>query len=39
MEYNLVAGETIVRPAGIPQAVFGTEQFKMLLTVMFPEER
>ena len=34
----LSAGESIVMPAGVPHAVFGQERFKMLLTVVFPEE-
>jgi len=38
-EYNLSAGEAIVMPAKIPHAVYATEQFKMLLTVLFPESR
>ena len=33
----LSAGESIVMPAG-GHAVFGQERFKMLLTVVFPEE-
>ena len=28
-------GESIVMPAGHPHAVYGEEQFKMLLTVIF----
>lgn len=31
------AGETIVMPATIPHAVYAKEDFKMLLTVVFPE--
>ena len=34
-EYILHEGESIVMPAGHPHAVFGEEQFKMLLTVSF----
>lgn len=34
--YSLNGGETIVMPAGIPHAVEAQEQFKMLLTVVFP---
>ena len=30
-------GESIVMPANIPHSVFGEEQFKMLLIVLFPE--
>ncbi len=33
--YVLRAGESIVMPAGHPHAVFGQEQFKMLLIVIF----
>lgn len=31
----LAEGETLVMPANIPHAVFGEENFKMLLTVIF----
>ena len=31
----LKAGETIIMPARVPHAVYGEEQFKMLLTVVF----
>lgn len=31
----LKQGESLVMPAGIPHAVYGQEQFKMLLTVVF----
>lgn len=34
-EYILNEGESIVMPAGHPHAVFGKEQFKMLLVVVF----
>lgn len=34
-DYVLHEGESIVMPAGHPQAVFGEEQFKMLLVVVF----
>lgn len=34
-EYLLHEGESIVMPAGHPHAVFGEEQFKMLLVVVF----
>ncbi len=30
------AGECVVMPAGIPHAVYAEENFKMLLTVVFP---
>ncbi len=32
--YELTAGQSIVMPAGHPHAVFGPEQFKMLLVVV-----
>lgn len=34
-EYLLKEGESIVMPAGHPHAVYGQEQFKMLLVVVF----
>lgn len=34
-EYLLNAGDTIVMPAQKPHAVFASQQFKMLLIVMF----
>lgn len=34
-DYLLHEGESIVMPAGHPHAVFGQEQFKMLLVVIF----
>lgn len=34
-EHILHEGESIVMPAGHPHAVFGEEQFKMLLVVVF----
>ena len=34
-KFNLKAGQTIVMPANIPHALFATEQFKMLLIVVF----
>ena len=36
-EYTLCPGEAIVMPAKIPHAIYATERFKMLLTVLFPE--
>ncbi len=33
--YELSEGDSIVMPAGHPHAVFGKEQFKMLLVVVF----
>ena len=35
IEHELHEGDTIVMPAGHPHAVFGVENFKMLLTVIF----
>jgi quercetin dioxygenase-like cupin family protein len=32
------AGETLVMPATIPHAVYAQEDFKMVLTVVFPEK-
>lgn len=37
-EYILNPGESIIMPAGKPHAVYAAEQFKMLLTVIFPEK-
>ena len=34
-EFLLHQGESIVMPAGHPRAVYGQEQFKMLLVVVF----
>ena len=34
-EYLLREGQSIVMPAGHPHAVYGQEQFKMLLVVVF----
>lgn len=34
-EYVLNAGESIIMPAKKPHAVYGQEQFKMLLVVLF----
>ena len=34
----LSAGQTIVMPAGKPHAVYAQEAFKMLLTVIFPQD-
>ena len=34
--YTLEAGKTIVMPANHPHAVYGVENFKMLLVVAFP---
>lgn len=38
-DHEIRAGETLVMPATIPHAVYAVEDFKMLLTVVFPEER
>lgn len=35
-EHFCSAGESIVMPAGKPHAVYAAEDFKMLLTVVFP---
>lgn len=35
VEHNLHEGESIVMPARHPHAVYGQEQFKMLLVVVF----
>ncbi|HEX2938191.1 MAG TPA: cupin domain-containing protein [Ruminiclostridium sp.] len=35
-KHDVEKGETIVMPAGIPHALFASEQFKMLLIVVFP---
>ena len=37
VEHILHAGESIVMPAGKPHAVYAAEDFKMLLTVVFPQ--
>lgn len=38
-EYLLKTGDTIVMPAKIPHAVYAGQRFKMLLTVIFPENK
>ena len=38
VEHPCHAGEAIVMPATIPHAVYAKEDFKMLLTVIFPHE-
>ena len=35
VDYELSEGQSIVMPAKHPHAVFGKEQFKMLLVVVF----
>jgi quercetin dioxygenase-like cupin family protein len=36
VKYICKAGESVVMPAGKPHAVYAKEDFKMLLTVVFP---
>jgi len=38
-EYVLEQGQTLIMPATKPHAVFAVEDFKMLLTVVFPREK
>lgn len=38
-DYILKAGESLVMPAKKPHSVYGEEDFKMLLTVVFPLEK
>ena len=38
VNYMCRAGESLVMPAQKPHAVYGEEDFKMLLTVVFPPE-
>lgn len=38
VDYTCRAGESLVMPARKPHAVYGEEDFKMLLTVVFPTE-
>ncbi|MCI2049756.1 MAG: cupin domain-containing protein [Lachnospiraceae bacterium] len=35
VKHSCGAGESIVMPAGVPHAVYGKEDFKMMLTVVF----
>lgn len=37
-EYYCHAGDALVMPARIPHAVYAPENFKMLLTVVFPSD-
>lgn len=37
--YTVRAGETIILPANIPHALYATEAFQMLLTVVKPEKK
>jgi quercetin dioxygenase-like cupin family protein len=39
VEHICKAGECIVMPANVPHAVYAQEDFKMLLTVVFPPEK
>ena len=36
VDYEVSAGESIVMPANIPHALYGIENFKFFLTVVFP---
>ena len=36
-EFLLHEGQTLIMPKDIPHAVYGQERFKMLLTVVFPQ--
>lgn len=36
--YHCGAGQALVMPAGKPHAVYAEENFKMLLTVVFPQD-
>ncbi|OOB78054.1 MAG: cupin [Epulopiscium sp. Nuni2H_MBin003] len=38
IDFDLTAGESIIMPAETPHAVMAKERFKMLLTVVKPEE-
>ena len=38
-EHLVNAGETLIMPATIPHTVYAQEDFKMLLTVVFPIEK
>ena len=37
VKHQVKAGEALVMPATIPHAVYAVENFKMLLTVVFPQ--
>jgi len=37
VEHTVRRGETLVMPSGKPHAVYGLEEFKMLLVVVFPQ--
>lgn len=36
-KHILKAGQTIIMPAKVPHAVYASQQFKMFLTVVFPQ--
>lgn len=38
-EHICHSGESIVMPANVPHSVFAEEDFKMMLTVVFPPEK
>lgn len=38
-DYHVHKGEVLIMPAKIKHAIFAEEAFKMILTVVFPEER
>ena len=38
VKHQVNAGEALVMPAKIPHAVYAVENFKMLLTVVFPQK-
>lgn len=37
--YTLAKGQTIVMPAGVPHALEAIERFKMMLVVIFPNQK
>lgn len=37
-DYICKSGESLIMPAQLPHSVYGQEDFKMLLTVIFPAE-
>lgn len=38
VDHLVHAGEALIMPANIPHAVYGEEDFKWILTVVFPQE-
>lgn len=38
-KYEVKAGESLIMPAKIPHALFAKEKFKMLLIVIFPNNK